>query len=127
MSTILLVEDDIRFRHTVKAILSSRFPLVHIEEASDGEEALKKVDACNPAIVFIDIRLPGENGIVVTGKIKQKYPEIVVAVLTGYDLQEYREASAMSGAKYFLSKDSLQVSALQGAVEDALSRSGSNS
>jgi len=127
MPCILLVEDDIRFRQTVKDILSSHFPLVRIEEASDGEEAFKQIDVRNPGIVFLDLRLPGENGIVVTEKIKQKHPKIVVAILTSYDLQEYREPSLRSGAKYFFPKDAMTAAELHGGVEDALFCSGSNS
>jgi DNA-binding NarL/FixJ family response regulator len=53
----------------------------------------------------MDIRLPGENGLQLTQKIKVLYPNIIVIILTGYDLLEYREVSRRY-ADYFFSKDS---------------------
>ena len=53
----------------------------------------------------MDIRLPGENGLELTKKVKTRYPNIVVIILTGYDLPEYREFS-LQHADYFFSKDS---------------------
>jgi DNA-binding NarL/FixJ family response regulator len=53
----------------------------------------------------MDIRLPGENGLELTKKVKARYPNIIVIILTGYDLPEYRESSSRY-ADYFFSKDS---------------------
>jgi YesN/AraC family two-component response regulator len=85
--------------------LHNRFPSVEIYEAIDGEEALLKVGTLRPNLIFMDIRLPGENGLELTQKIKSLYPKIIVIILTGYDLLEYREASRQY-ADYFFSKDS---------------------
>ena len=52
----------------------------------------------------MDIRLPGENGLEVTKKIKARYPEIIVFVLTSHDYSEYREESRKY-ADYFFSKN----------------------
>ena len=101
----LVVEDNITFRQTLLEILSARFPFMVIEEAGDGREALQKADTFFPDLIFMDIKLPDDNGLELTQKIKAKFPEIVVIVLTGYDLPEYREAS-LRYADYFFSKDS---------------------
>ena len=78
MLKTLIVEDNERFRQLLKELLVSRFPSISVEEAEDGEEGLRKVDAFVPHLVFMDIKLPGENGFVVTQKVKTKYPGIVV-------------------------------------------------
>jgi DNA-binding NarL/FixJ family response regulator len=54
----------------------------------------------------MDIKLPGENGLEVTRKMKARYSNIIVIILTSYDLPEYREAAGQFGADYFLSKGS---------------------
>jgi DNA-binding NarL/FixJ family response regulator len=77
-----------------------------IEEAEDGEDALDKIETICPHLVFMDIKLPGRNGLEVTREIKARYPEIRVIILTSYDLPEYREAAENYGADYFLSKGS---------------------
>ncbi len=102
---VLLVEDSTLFRRLFKETLHHRFPSVEIYEAIDGEEALLQVETLRPNLVFMDIRLPGENGLELTQKIKTRYPNIIVIILTGYDLPEYREASRRY-ADYFFSKDS---------------------
>ncbi len=53
------------------------------------------------------IRLPGENGIQLTQKIKGRYPNTKIIILTSYDSLEYREASIQSGGSCYISKDSL--------------------
>jgi DNA-binding NarL/FixJ family response regulator len=58
-----------------------------------------------PDLIFMDIKLPGESGLELTKKIKDRYPNIIVIIVTGYDLPEYREFSCRY-ADYFFSKDS---------------------
>ncbi len=103
---VLIVEDSNHFRQLFKETLQSGFPKVEILEAIDGEEALHKVKALLPQLVFMDIRLPGESGLEITRKIKTQYPDISVIILTSYDLPEYREAAHRYKADYFLPKGS---------------------
>ena len=102
---VLIVEDSTLFRQLLKETLHDRFPSIEIHEAANGEEALQKVETLRPHLIFMDIRLPGENGLELTQKVKTRYPNIIVIILTGYDLPEYREASSQY-ADYFFSKDS---------------------
>ena len=78
-----------------------------IYEAADGKEALEKVEALKPEIIFMDIRLPGENGLQLTQKIMKKFPATRVIFLTSYDCPEYRQAAFQSGGICYLRKDSL--------------------
>jgi len=75
-----------------------------VVEAEDGDEAMQKIDAVVPDIIFMDIKLPGENGFQVTEKVKTKYPEMTIIILTYYDSPEHREAAVQCGANYFLPK-----------------------
>jgi DNA-binding NarL/FixJ family response regulator len=106
MCKTLIVEDNAAFRKMIKESLHSRFPTMKIEEEPDGSELFSKMDAFHPEIVFMDIRLPGENGLELTKKIKMIYPDVTVVILTGYDLPEYRQAARQSKADHFVSKDS---------------------
>jgi CheY-like chemotaxis protein len=102
---VLIVEDSTLFRQLLKEILHERFPSIEIREAVDGEEALGAIETSRPDLIFMDIRLPGENGIELTQRVKARYPNIIVIILTGYDLPEYRDLSCQY-ADYFFSKDS---------------------
>ena len=103
----LIVEGNTSFRVTLKDSLQTLFPSMIVHEAAEGNEALQKVDMFHPELIFMDIRLPGENGLHLTQKIKANYPETKVMILTSYNTQEYREAAARCGANCFVTKDSL--------------------
>jgi len=104
MFKTLIVEDNATFRQTLKEVLHTRFPFMAIGEAEDGEEALQKIDTVVPDLIFMDIKLPGENGLQVTQKVKTRYPEMIVIILTYYDSPEHRKAANQCGANYFLPK-----------------------
>jgi DNA-binding NarL/FixJ family response regulator len=106
MFQTLIVEDNVPFRQSLKEMLCKQFSAMGIEEAVDGEDALDKIESLSPHLVFMDIKLPGQNGLEVTREIKERYPWIRVIILTSYDLPEYREAAENYGADYFLSKGS---------------------
>ena len=102
----MLVEDNSSFRQVVKNDLEFQFPSMDVIEAGDGIEAFQKIDSHPPNLIFMDINLPGENGLELTRKIKADHPEIIIIILTSHDLPEYREAATQNKANYFLSKDS---------------------
>ncbi len=104
MCFVLLVEDSSTFRKSMREMLTLRFPALKIEEASDGEEALQKLENTNPDLIFMDIRLPGQNGLEVTKKIKEVNSDVEVVILTSYDIPEYRAAALRSGASHFFTK-----------------------
>jgi DNA-binding NarL/FixJ family response regulator len=117
MRKVLIFEDDTTFRKMLKSILLSRFPSMNVKEASEGTGALRKIGTDRTEIIFIDIRLPGENGLVLTRKIKELYPDIIIIILTNHDLPEYREVAHQSGAEYFLSKGSTKPGEIVELVE----------
>ena len=106
IDTILIVEDNKIFRQSLKEMLCNAFPSMIIEEAKNGKEALQKIEDHTPDFIFMDIRLPRASGVTLTKKIKTAHPDIIIAVLTSYDLPEYRNAALQSGANHFLSKSS---------------------
>jgi DNA-binding NarL/FixJ family response regulator len=106
MERILIVDDNAFSLQFLKETLHSRFPSIDILEAANGEEALQKIKTLPPDAIFMDLRLPGENGLELTKKIKAQYPDIIVVILSNYDLPEYREAAYQCRANHFLPKDS---------------------
>ncbi len=103
----LIVEDNIIFRQAFKGRLQNEFPSLVVEEASEGNEALQKVATFRPQLIFMDVRLPGENGPEITKKVMANHPETVIIILTDFDIREYRNAASQCGAKYFFAKESL--------------------
>ena len=124
MFKTMLVEDNAIFRESLRDSLRLQFPSMEIAEAGNGPEALEKIDSLSPNLIFMDIRLPGQNGLELTEKIKKLYPEIIVIILTNYDLPEYREAAARFKADHFLSKDSMTQQDVNVIVKSILSEEG---
>ncbi len=106
MIRTILVEDDNGFRQCVKNILSSRYPSMQLMEAGDGMEALSKIALLPPDLIFMDIRLPGKDGLELTRMIKAHHPNTIIVILSNHNLPEYRETAYRNGASYYVSKDS---------------------
>jgi DNA-binding NarL/FixJ family response regulator len=121
---ILIVEDHQDFRESLKEVLTGRLPQAEVDEAKEGNEVLSKIEAHPPHLIFMDINIPGDNGLELTRQIKQDFPQIVVVILTSYDLPEYREAAYRYGANYFLAKGTTNGQKLLGLVESILSELG---
>jgi DNA-binding NarL/FixJ family response regulator len=114
---ILIVDDTDTFRQILKTTLQVSFPTIAIHEAADGGEALREVDAFLPDLIFMDIKLPGVNGLELTRKIKAAHPNITIFILTSYDIPEYQEAAFQYGADRFLPKTSLNPVELEELVK----------
>ena len=117
---VMIVEDNPTFRQALGEILKSQFPCMAIEEANDGPEALRKIDAFLPTLVFMDIKLPGENGLEITRRIKARHPEMIVMILTSYDLPEYRDVAFRYGANHFIVKGSSTFEEISSLIESVI-------
>jgi DNA-binding NarL/FixJ family response regulator len=119
MVKILVVEDSDFFRQSLKALLSSRFPTTVVEEAVDGREALEMIDTSMPDLILMDIKLPGDNGLEITRKVRHRHQDVPIIILTYYDSPEHREAAFECGANHFLAKGTPSEDVL-GLVESIL-------
>jgi CheY-like chemotaxis protein len=123
MFNALLVEDNVSFRQALSDVLLSYFPLIGIDEAGDGDEALRKVEYQRPDIIFMDIQLSGGNGLELTKEIRLVYDDVVIVILTSYGLPEYRQQAFRNGADCFLSKgDDSCMEDILARVEGAMSK-----
>ena len=122
MFRTMLVEDNPSFRQILKGNLGDLFPSMEIIEAADGVEAFQQIDLDRPDLIFMDIRLPGENGLELTRKIKANHPGIIVIVLTSYESPEYREAAIRFKADHFFSKDAITSNEIFTLVKSIVSK-----
>jgi two-component system response regulator YesN len=121
MFRILIVEDDRIYRELLKDIISEgKFPGVIVEEAENGREAMEKADSFRPNLFFMDIGLPDESGLQLTNRIKTKYPDVNVAILTSHDEIMYREAAIRYGASHYLIKADVTREKIQNLVKSFL-------
>jgi CheY-like chemotaxis protein len=124
MFRTMLVEDSHSFRQVFKLYLQSEFPSMSIIEAADGVEALKEIDCCAPDLIFMDFILPGENGLELTRKIKASHPNILIIILTSYDLREVQKEATQCKPDYFFNKSSIATGEIATLVKSILSEKG---
>ena len=104
---VLLVEENLVFREAFRRELLRHFPFILLQEAKDGGEAMEKIQRMPPSLIFMDIGLPGVNGLQLTQRIKEAFPNIRVAMLTGYDFPEYRQRASQYGSDRYFLKDAI--------------------
>jgi DNA-binding NarL/FixJ family response regulator len=120
MLSTLIVEDNAAHRQSLHQLLQRRFPALDIAEAEDGETALRRALSRRFDLIFMDIRLPRENGLDLTRIIKSVFDDSVICVLTSYDIFEYREAAFRNGADHFMVKGESTEAEIVGMVESLL-------
>ncbi len=80
-STVLVVDDELGPRESIRAILK---PDYQVLVATEGEQAVHLVEQQSVDVVLLDLRMPGLSGMRVLEKIKAIDPAIEVIVVTGY-------------------------------------------
>jgi DNA-binding NarL/FixJ family response regulator len=105
MIRILIVDDQSLIRQGLKAMLSMEANLEVAGTAENGEVAVQKVEALQPDVVLMDVRMPIMDGREATRIISQKFPAVKVLVLSTFDDDRYIADSIRVGAKGYLLKD----------------------
>lgn len=103
--TILLVEDHVIVRESIRQSLEQKTNFKVVGEASDGEEAIKMAQELKPDVIIMDISLPKVNGIGATKQIKLNQPSVAILALTAYDYEQYIFPLLAAGAAGYLLKD----------------------
>ncbi|MFJ9627049.1 response regulator [Streptomyces sp. NPDC101175] len=107
MIRVLLADDQSLVRAGFKALLGAQPDIEVAGEASDGQEAVRKVAELRPDVVLMDIRMPLLDGLAATRRITGDggLEEVKVVMLTTFELDEYVFEAIRSGASGFLVKD----------------------
>ena len=105
MFKILIIDPNDPFRQSLKKVLMNRFPFIDIQEASEGNEGLDKVDTYDPDLIFLEIHLQTHGGLDLARRIKIKRPDTIIVILTSYNLPEYRTAAEESGVSHVVVRD----------------------
>jgi DNA-binding NarL/FixJ family response regulator len=104
---ILIVEDHAELRVRLRSWLEFMFTQYQVVDLQNAEDALDILTNHSPALVLMDIGLPGMNGIEATRAIKQKEPKISVIVTTQQPGTGHKDAALKAGADVFIPKDQL--------------------
>jgi two-component system response regulator NreC len=114
--TLLLVDDHEVVRTGLKTFLESQGRFQVVAEAASGIEAIQRTLETNPAIVLMDISMPGMDGLEATRQLKKMCPASQVLALTVHDDKHYFMEMLGAGASGYLTKQAAAeelVSALE--------------
>ena len=117
---VLLVDDHPTVRQTLRSVLAA-YPNIEVAgEASDGEEAIARVDQLQPSVVVMDIYMGRMDGITATRLIKAQYPQVAVIGLTIEQKDYQLYAMHKAGAIEVIAKENMAE--LPGAIRRAVER-----
>ena len=100
--TILIVDDEKAIRKALTEILN--FEGFAVEEAADGEEAIKKIKDNNYDCILCDIKMPKKDGLEVLQAAKEEKPDTPFIVISGHGNIETAVESVKKGAFDYISK-----------------------
>ena len=98
------MDDSALFLSSAKHLLSAVAELEVVGEALSGPEALRQIETLRPDVVLLDIGMPGMDGIEVARIVKARPGAPHVVLVSLYDSDEYRRASAALQVDGFLAK-----------------------
>ncbi|HAY84246.1 MAG TPA: DNA-binding response regulator [Chloroflexi bacterium] len=114
----MLVDDHAVVRSGLSAFLLAFDDFELVGEASSGERAIEMCPRLQPDVVLMDLVMPGMDGAVATGLIREKCPQIQVIALTSFKEQDLVEGALKAGAIGYLLKD-ISANELANAIRAA--------
>jgi DNA-binding NarL/FixJ family response regulator len=102
---VLVADDHGVVREGIRYVLEREPGFEVVAEAVRGSEVLALAEQYRPDVAVLDISMPGESGIQVTARLRQKVPETRILILSMYDNAEYVLESVRAGAHGYILKD----------------------
>lgn len=106
---ILIVQDEAELRAQLRELVRLAYPQAFIAEAGDGTNALVACAAHHPDIVLMDVELPGFDGILLAGYIRERHARARVIIVSHRAAPVYRERAAAAGAFGYVSQDRMAI------------------
>jgi DNA-binding NarL/FixJ family response regulator len=102
---VVLADDDEEMRDALRALLAEHPDIEVVGEAADGRAAVECVLKVGPALVLMDVAMPGMGGIEATHVLLESLPSVQVIGLSLHDDRHFVEAMRAAGASGYLRKD----------------------
>ena len=107
MYRVLLIDDENIIVEGLRRVVRwADYNCQVVGTACDAEEGAKLIRALHPHILFTDIRMPGRDGLSMVAALRSEYPDMQVAILTGYRDFAYAQEAIRLGVTRFLLKPS---------------------
>jgi NarL family two-component system response regulator LiaR len=102
---IVITDDHALFRDGLSSSLEQWADLRVVGNAASGEEALRMVEQLHPDIVLMDLLMPGMGGFAAIEALHERFPEVHLLVLTGFEEGDLVQQALKAGAVGYLLKD----------------------
>jgi DNA-binding NarL/FixJ family response regulator len=102
---LVIADDHLVVRAGLRAMLGAAPDVAVVGEATTGAEAIDLADRARPNVVLMDLRMPDVDGVAATAKIRERYPDVHILVLTTYDTDGDILKAIEAGATGYLLKD----------------------
>ena len=113
---VVTVDDNEEFRRGIRDLIDATPGFELLGEAASGEAALAVVEALSPALVLVDVRMPGIDGFETTRRLRDRHPAATVILVSSDDVGESTCASC--GAAAFVPKQELCGTTLRRVWEE---------
>ena len=117
---IMVVDDDTDLRTTLQELLTGEG--LDVISAKNGFQAVELASEGQIDLIFMDIRMPGMDGVEAFMKIRETLPDCVVVMMTGYSVESLIDLALSEGAKTCLSKP-VSIEQLMEIVDELVPRS----
>lgn len=117
---IVLAEDHILLRQYIKKVIEDNDELTIVGEADDGLELLELLGQTLPDMVITDISMPRLRGLEAAKKIKERYPQVKVLILTVHNEKDYLDQAMLNRVDGYILKQGMDEE-LQPAIQSVRS------
>jgi len=104
-TTLLVIDDHPLFRQGVVDAVSMETDMEVVGQVSTGDDAVERIRSIKPAIVLLDVNLPGMNGQQITHQVTAEKLRTRIVLMSGYDDVEQSLHAALAGAAAYCAKD----------------------
>ena len=115
---ILIADDNPHFSKALKFMILDSFheQIDTIQIVRSGEECLRELSENMYDVVFMDINMPGKNGIEVTSEITQLYRNLIIIAVSFHSDMKYVIQMIEAGARSYIIKDEINRESLEKAL-----------
>lgn len=104
MYKVLIVDDEYLMRKALSIVVEEIEAFEIVGEAETGLEALQLAQELSPDLIFMDILIPGMNGLEVSRIIKKQMPDTIIVILTAHNDFQYAQKGIQIGVEEYLLK-----------------------
>jgi len=117
LTTIVLADDHHVVRQGLRSVLEAEPEFSVVAEASDGLDAVRRVEDLRPDVLIVDLMMPGLGGLEVTRQVRKCSPQTHVVVLSMHGSEAYVLEALRNGAAAYVLKNASTADLVQAVYE----------